>query len=203
MNNRRAPGLCLAMLLFTALVCGCVKQTDAGASGKEQAPPASGSARKTASAPGNELPSPEDIQSYYFVADGTVLYPDMDVTVLPEGLSEPDSMFESESCAAQGIAKLYAWKDFEILTCPDKQAYPDPETDRIQYIYLKTDNVQTPEGADLSTSREAVERIYGRGGDGSDDKQLVYPLGTMRLVFVFGEDGYPVSIEYRSDVMRS
>lgn len=139
---------------------------------------------------------PNGIQTYTFRVDNALLYPDKDVTVLPEGLSEPDSVFESESCAAQGIAKLYAWRDFEVLT------YPDKTRDKIQYIYLKTDAVQTMEGADLSTPREKIEAVYGKGAEGSDETKLVYPCGTMRLVFVFGEDDYPVSIEYRSGVMQ-
>ena len=135
-------------------------------------------------------------QTYAFIVNDAVLYPDLDVTVLPEKLDEPDSVFESESCAAQGIAKLYAWRDFEILT------YPDGGRDKIQYIYLKTDAVQTAEGADLSTPRDRIQTLYGAGGEGSADNMLVYPCGAMRLVFVFGDDGYPVSIEYRSDVMQ-
>lgn len=134
--------------------------------------------------------------AYTFHVNGTDLYPDLDITELPEALGEPEGMFEEESCAAQGTARLYAWRDFEILT------YPDGARDRIQYIYLKTDNVQTREGADLASTREAIEALYGQGGAGSDETTLVYPRGTMRLLFVFGEDGYPVAIEYRSDVMQ-
>lgn len=136
------------------------------------------------------------VQTYTFMTGGVLLYPDMDITVLPKELPAPESTFESESCAAQGTARLYTWRDFEVLT------YPDGARDKIQYIYLKTDAVQTLEGADLSTPREKIEALYGAGGEGSTENMLVYPCGAMRLVFVLGDDGYPVSIEYRSDVMQ-
>lgn len=143
-----------------------------------------------------EVREEEIPDAYAFSVNGTVLYPDMDITTLPQELGEPDGMFEEESCAALGTARLYAWHDYEIFT------YPDGERDRIQYIYLKTDAVQTAEGADLASTRSEIEALYGPGGEGSDETKLVYPRGSMCLVFAFDADGYPASIEYRSDVMK-
>lgn len=130
---------------------------------------------------------------FYFASGDTILYPDMDVTQFPE-LSVPQSAyFEAPSCAAQGIDKTYIFPDFEITT------YPEGDRDKIQYIFLKSDAVRTPEGADLSMDTEQITGIYGAPSEQTGNA-LVYRRGGMRLMFFYDEDGALTSIEYRSGI---
>ncbi|MBO5617528.1 MAG: hypothetical protein J5901_04215, partial [Pseudobutyrivibrio sp.] len=85
---------------------------------------------------------------YVFKYDGMDIPVDADVAPIIDKLGEPNNYFESPSCAADGIGKLYTYNDFEI------QTYPDGDVDKVLYVMLRTDNVATAEGIDLSSSRE-------------------------------------------------
>lgn len=176
--------------LLCAMVClllaGCGE--GAGQAGSESDAPLS--AQSVEQAASDALSA-----SYCFETAGVLLYPDMDVTRLPEALGEPEGTLEQESCAAQGTAYLYTFRDFELAT------YPDGEMDRIHYILLKTDNVSTREGADLSADRAEIERIYGVPNERSADAD-VYHKGAMRLIVAYDGDGFVKAIEYRSDIMQ-
>lgn len=127
---------------------------------------------------------------YVFSYDGTDIPVDADVAPIIEKLGEPNSYFESPSCAADGIGKLYTYSDFEI------QTYPDGDVDRVLYVLLRTDNVATAEGIDLSNVREDIVGAYGQAteeGTGS----MKYEKGGMNLVFIFDGESL-VSIEYDS-----
>nr|MCR4797702.1 hypothetical protein [Lachnospiraceae bacterium] len=121
---------------------------------------------------------------------GTDIPVDADAAPIIENLGEPKSYFESPSCAAQGIGKLYSYGDFEIET------YPDGDTDRVLYVLLKSDAVQTAEGASLASTREDVIAAYG---EPTEEKTgaMIYQKGDMKLKFLFNDSGM-VSIEYDS-----
>ena len=113
---------------------------------------------------------------------------------IADALGEPKSIFEEPSCAAQGTAYLYTYPGFTVNT------YPDGETNLVGYITLKDDTVATPEGIDLSSTREDVIAAYGEDY-AEDDKKISYEKDGMTLNFIFsGED--IASIEYVSSVMN-
>jgi hypothetical protein len=127
---------------------------------------------------------------YVFSYNGTTIPVDADAAPIIEALGEPNSYFESPSCAAEGIGKLYTYNDFEI------QTYPDGDTDLILYVLLRTDNVATAEGIDLSSSRDDIIAAYGDPTEEATGS-MKYTTDTMTLVFVFDGDSL-VSIEYDS-----
>ena len=127
---------------------------------------------------------------YAFEISGVRLFPDMDVTTVPEALGEY-THYEEESCAAQGMAHFYTFADYEINT------WPDGDTDRIYYILLKTDNVATAEGVDLSMNKDKIIEVYGDGYQ-EDGHKLSYEKGGMKLVFILNDDDTIQSIEYDS-----
>lgn len=129
-----------------------------------------------------------------FENDGITIGVDVDMAPIADALGEPKSIFEEPSCAAQGTAYLYTYPGFTVNT------YPDGETNLVGYITLKDDTVATPEGIDLSSTREDVIAAYGEDY-AEDDKKISYEKDGMTLNFIFsGED--IASIEYVSSVMN-
>ena len=129
-------------------------------------------------------------EGYVFHYDGTELKMDADAAPIVEKLGEPGQYFESPSCAAEGIGKLYTYSDFEI------QTYPDGDVDRILYVRLRTDNVATDEGIDLSSTREDIVAAYGEPAEEATGS-MTYELGGTSLIFIFDGDTLN-SIEYDS-----
>lgn len=127
--------------------------------------------------------------SYAFEYNGIKMVCDSDTAPIVEALGEPDSYFEEPSCAAEGIGKYYTYSDFEIDT------YPDGDNDLIMYIILRTDNVKTPEGIDLSSTKDDVLNAYGDNYK-ETPSGVMYSDGTTVLSFFFDGDGYVSSIQY-------
>ena len=139
-----------------------------------------------------QVGSTEETKGYVFNYDGMDISVDADVAPIIDKLGEPNNYFESPSCAAEGIGKLYTYNDFEI------QTYPDGDIDRILYVLFKTDNVATAEGIDLSSDRESIVEAYGQAteeGTGS----MKYEKDGMNLVFIFDGESL-ISIEYDSSL---
>ena len=67
-------------------------------------------------------------------------------------------------------------------------------------IILKDDTVATPEGIDLSKTKEDVIAVYGNDYDGTD-RMISYEKDGMKLNFIFDGDNI-ASIEYNSSVMN-
>ena len=129
---------------------------------------------------------------YVFNYDGMDIAVDSDVAPVIEKLGEPQEYFESPSCAAEGIGKLYTYSDFEI------QTYPDGDVDRVLYVLFKTDNVATAEGIDLSSSREDIVEAYGQATE-EGTSSMKYEKDGMTLVFLFDGESL-ISIEYDSSL---
>ena len=129
---------------------------------------------------------------YVFKYDGMDIPVDADVAPIIDKLGEPNNYFESPSCAADGIGKLYTYSDFEI------QTYPDGDVDKVLYVMLRTDNVATAEGIDLSSSREDIVGAYGQATE-EDSSSMKYKKGDMTLVFIFDGESL-ISIEYDSSL---
>lgn len=130
---------------------------------------------------------------YVFMSDGVEIGVDMDMAPIAEALGEPGSYFEEPSCAAEGIAKQYGYGSFVIET------YPDGDNDLVCSIVLKDDSVATPEGIDLSMTRDDIIETYGEDYEESGSS-IVYEKNGMKLLFIMDGDNI-VSIEYDSAVL--
>ena len=183
----------LKAILFPLLLCavwftGCA---DTGGGAGTVTDTSSPAQEASARAPQEGISLPQT-ETYYFPMDGQAYYPDQTVTkaLLPPGCT---GTFEAQSCAAQGMDRTYLYPDYEIST------YPDGEEERILYIFLKTDQVRTAEGADLSMRKEEVEALYGTPSR-EEANALVYKKGSMRLMFFFDESDALTAIEYHSGI---
>ena len=119
---------------------------------------------------------------------------DEDAAPIVEKLGEPSQYFESPSCAADGIGKLYTYNDFEI------QTYPEGDKDLILYVRLRTDNVATDEGLDLSSTKEDIISAYGNP-TAEATGSMTYENNGVSLVFIFDGDSLS-SIEYDSEMNK-
>jgi len=143
---------------------------------------------------GEEKPAASGGKGYVFENDGITIGVDVDMAPIADALGEPKSIFEEPSCAAQGTAYLYTYPGFTVNT------YPDGETNLVGYITLKDDTVATPEGIDLSKTRDDVIAAYGDNYE-EDDKKISYSKDGMTLNFIFSGDDL-ASIEYTSSVLN-
>lgn len=139
--------------------------------------------------------SATDSTGFVFAYDGMDIAVDADVAPIIEKLGEPNQYFESPSCAAEGIGKLYTYSDFEI------QTYPDGDVDRVLYVLLRTDNVATKEGVDLSSSKDDILAAYAEAPAEESDSVVKYEKNGTTLQFLFDGDSL-ISIEYDSDLNK-
>lgn len=164
----------LSILALSTVLSGCSSEEDSKDNDKKQ-----------------ESNDKKD-KGYLFSYNGTKISVDSDMKPVFEALGEPQSYFESPSCAAEGIGKIYTYADFQIET------YPDGEKDLILCITLKTDNVSTAEKIDLSMDKEKIIEVYGSDYD-ETDIAMIYKKDGMKLSFIFEGDSL-TSIQYDSSL---
>lgn len=105
-------------------------------------------------------------------------------------LGDPDSTFESNSCAYQGKDKFYYYDGFELLV-NDVDG-----TERVTGITVADDTVQTPQGVKIGMSIDDALALmegmeYAQAGD-----TYKFTVGSTLLRLQVGEDNTIVAIEY-------
>lgn len=163
-------------LLFCALLTGCggSKDTAGDAAAGDTAGDAAGASSK-----------------YTFDFKGVEVAVNEDMARLTEALGEPADYFESNSCAFQGLDKVYTYGSVVIRT------YPEDGKDYVLSVELKDDTVSTKEGVYIGAGREDVEAAYGEPTD-ETAAALRYVDGDCALAFIL-TDGRVTGITYTSD----
>lgn len=204
MKKSRRNKMLAAAMLIGAMLCmnGCgsteekteqveaedlpaTEETDAQAPETEEAGESGQDAEKTAQ---------DGVKGYYFMAGNVVLQTDVEFETVKEGLGEEQSVFEAPSCAGDGKDYIYNYTAYEVETYPGEGG-----VNKIAYIVLKDDTVATPEGIDLSMTKEDVVAAYGEDYEEVGD-QFSYEKDGTKLNFVFEGDNI-ISIEYASTVI--
>ena len=177
--------LCLLMALgLLAALAACSNGDSEGGENTGSGAPESSAPVQTGSTE-NETGS----DSYVFeTTDGVTVAVNADMAALLEELGEPQSYFEAESCAFEGLDKTYTYPGFTIVT------RPEGEQDFVESIQLTDDSVSTPEGVFLGQNADEVTAVYGESA-GASDTLLTYTKGDTELSFIL-ENGVVVSIEY-------
>ncbi|MCR5804867.1 MAG: hypothetical protein K6G47_11455 [Clostridia bacterium] len=125
-----------------------------------------------------------------FKTAGKELKIGMDFSEVSDALGEPVSYFEAESCAFQGMDKVYTYADFVIRT------FPDGDVEKICSIELKDDIVTTPEGVYIGMTADDVKSAYSSYTiSGDENSSMTIVDGGTKLFFVF-KDGTVDSITY-------
>ena len=109
-------------------------------------------------------------------------------------LGEPDSSFESNSCAYQGKDKYYYYDGFEILV-NDVDG-----TERITGITVADDTVQTPQGVKIGMKIDEALKLmdgfeYTQSGD-----TYKFTVGSTVFSLKAGEDGTISAADYTAAV---
>lgn len=173
--KKRIINVLMCGMLSISLFAGC-GSSDAPA-GKNDAPTSSQSMQES------------NQQNQEVTADSGYVYTQGGVEVAVKGLmdpivdawGEPDKYFESESCAFQGMDKVYTYGSVVIST------YPENDKDYVLTIELKDDTITTAEGIYIGSSKADVTAAYGTATS-ETDVALVYDKGDCQLTFFFEDD---------------
>ena len=171
--------LFIAVLMSLCMLVGC------GGSG-EQNTENSGNQGTT----NNNTNNQKENNSYSFKLKGVDVQINAEWSDIYAKLGKEDAYFESNSCAFQGLDKVYTYGSVVI------QTYPMNEVDYVYSIELKDDTVETPEGLYIGASKADVENAYGTPAD-QTDTAYIYKQGESQLNIMFMGDEV-VSIVYVS-----
>lgn len=119
--------------------------------------------------------------TYYYDMKGTIVTVNAEMASLTDALGEPTNYFESESCAFQGLDKVYTYGSVVIST------YPKDGVDYVYTIELKDDTVSTKEGICIGNSKDEVIAAYGEPTT-ENDTAISYEKGDCVLAFIFDGD---------------
>ena len=107
-----------------------------------------------------------------------------DAAAVIEKLGEPLDYFESESCAFEGLDKVYTYPGFKLNT------YPEDDKDYVLSVVFMDHTVETEEGIAIGSTKDQVTEAYGDPAKESDTS-LVYEKGDTEMTI--GLDGDSVS----------
>ena len=134
-------------------------------------------------------PSQEDrADEFLLMHNGNEIRLHQNVEPVLNSLGSELNYFEAESCAFEGMDKIYTYSNLEISTAPIG------DEDIISLIVLLDDTLTTSEGLYIGAGEDEVISAYG------DDYQVqgdafIYTRNDTQLMFIF-DDQTVVSIEY-------
>lgn len=123
-------------------------------------------------------------EGYSFTSGSTKIEMNADASAVVEELGEADDYFESESCAFEGLDKVYTYPGFHLNT------YPVDEKDYVLSVDFMDDTVETDEGISIGSSKDDVIEAYGEPTE-ENANSLVYEKGDTEMTI--GLDGDSVS----------
>lgn len=165
--------LCAACVAASAMLlcaCGDSGSGDSGSSGNTGNESGEQGAGTSAASNG-----------YTFDLSGVSVAMNAEMAPIVDELGEADSYFESESCAFQGLDKVYTYGSVQIST------YPENDVDYVYSVVLKDDTVETPEGIMIGSSKDDVIAAYGDPTT-ETDASLSYTKGDCILAFILDGD---------------
>ena len=129
----------------------------------------------------NDKTNDKKAAGYVMSVSGTEVAVNALMAPIVEALGEPDKYFESESCAFQGLDKVYTYGSVVITT------YPENNVDYVYSIELKDDTVSTKEGLYIGATKDEVVNKYGTATK-ETDVALVYEKDGCQLAFILDGD---------------
>jgi len=136
-------------------------------------------------------------ENYYFSVQSTGMTEpanilvDTDFAAALALLGEPLSCFESESCAFQGLDKVFTFPGFMVNT------YPQEGLDFVASVFLMDDTVTTVEGAYIGMHIDELAPLYPEMPVAAESS-VSYTKGGCVLSFMHDADGYITAITYTS-----
>ena len=161
--------LLIAVLMSACMLVGC------GGNGEQNSENAGNQGTTN-----NETNNKEN-NSYVFKLKGVDVQINAAWADIYAKLGKEDAYFESNSCAFQGLDKVYTYCSVVI------QTYPMNEVDYVYSIELKDDTVETPEGIYIGASKADVENAYGTPATQTEIAYM-YNQGESQLQIIFEGD---------------
>lgn len=175
--KKRVLSIIVSLMLSMGIFTGC-GSADAPAAGSETTPAESQStSAATASQDTTQVSDP----GYVYSQKGVDVAVNGLMNTIVDVWGEPDKYFESESCAFQGMDKVYTYGSVVIST------YPENDKDYVLTIELKDDTITTAEGIYIGCAKADVTAVYG-AATSETDVALVYEKGDCQLTFFFEDD---------------
>ena len=165
----------ISVLLIAALMVGCMM---VGCGNSGSGANNNNSNNNNQSSDNNKE---EAYEGYVFKLKDTEIELNAKMEELTGKLGKEDAYFESNSCAFQGMDKVYTYGSVVIST------YPLENVDYVYTIELKDDTVETPEGIYIGASKADVEKAYGTPTD-TTETAYIYAKGESILNILFEDD---------------
>lgn len=175
-------GIVIAVIVIIALVVGGIvfftNQTEPTSTGENSL----NATQETSNTP------TEDV--FTFEDNGKTI--SLGATYSSLDLGEAKDYYEVQSCAFDGMDKIYTFDHYEVHT------YPDANTDKVLTVYFLDDQVSTTEGVKIGDSLDIMTEKYGSDYE-QLDTQYTYSKGQTQLKFIV-ENNVITSIEYNYNV---
>lgn len=97
-------------------------------------------------------------------------------------LGKAEKVVVQESAQGNGKEKIYSFKGFELCTLSEGNG-----AQKVQSVCILDKNISTPEGIRLGSTREAVDKAYGRSCE-EHEGVLYYTLGDTELKIYLTND---------------
>lgn len=172
----------LLLMVLTLLLTGCGGGENASKGSEDN---------KNGSMPVESVKNPvdkEEPMGYVFKYNNVIIAMNEKAVPILDKLGEPMDYFEAESCAFEGLDKIYTYSGFELHT------YEMDGVDYVQSVIFLDDSISTKEGIYLYCSLDDVLLKYGD----NYTKNLglyTYELDKSKISFLVENDEI-VSIEY-------
>ncbi len=167
---RKMKGIFAAAVMVMGLSLAACGSSDGGSSSSGSS--SSGSAASSSS------------EGFSFTSGSTKIEVNADASAIVDELGDPDDYFESESCAFEGLDKVYTYPGFHLNT------YPVDDKDYVLSVDFMDDTVETDEGISIGSTKDEVTEAYGEPAE-ETSSSLVYEKGDTEMTI--GLDGDSVS----------
>lgn len=174
------------MIVLNLLIVGCNKSTEVNKDVYQDHQTEKINTEKEVAA-SEPIKEAEEV-SYVFEIEGIEIAMHAEVAPILKRLGESMAFFEAESCAYQGMEKIYTYNGFELYT------YEIDGIDYVASVIFLDDTVTTKEGVYLYMTLEQVVDAYG--DDYTENLGLyTYELQEGTISFLI-DNNEVVSIEY-------
>ena len=174
-------------IIVAVLAALCLIQVGCGSESKKEEAGSGAASSSASSESKQENASSGD--GYQLDFNGTQVVLGAEMAPVADKLGKPTKYFESQSCAYQGLDKVYTYGGVIIRT------YPENDVDYVLNIELKDDSVSTVEGISIGDAKAKVKEAYGEPTSTTDTSD-VFVKGSSKLSIIYGNDGNVSSIVY-------
>ena len=164
---RKMKGIFAAAVMVMGLSLAACGSSDGGSSSSGSS--SSGSAASSSS------------EGFSFTSGSTKIEMNADASAIVDELGDPDDYFESESCAFEGLDKVYTYPGFHLNT------YPVDDKDYVLSVDFMDDTVETDEGISIGSTKDEVTEAYGEPAE-ETSSSLVYEKGDTEMTIGFDGD---------------